>query len=453
MLIKRNRELIENGVGIKLMQSCIKTHRTEVARLDRLDAYYRGVHDIINRVQKGRLAPNNKIVCNYPKYITDTVCGYVFGNPVTYKADGKTDIDGLTDAFKAADVTTHDAELAKDLSVFGVGFELAYMSDGESPSPKLALIDPRKAFVVYDDSVETNPLFGVRYFPCYAEDGSVDYYQIEVYNETSVSAYKAKSLDSTPEQIDEAPHFFGRVPLVQFWNNEEGMGDFEGVLSIVDAYNVLMSDRVNDKERFVDAILVIAGAELPDDDGESQKNLLINRIMELPGEKARAEYLKNSLNETETQVLADALARDIHKFSMTPDFSDEQFSGNSSGVALKFKLLSLEYLAKVKERFFISGLKERIHLFGNVLGLKGGKTLNIADIGIKFNRTLPVNELETAQIISLLKGTVSLETLLAMLPMVEDVKAEAEKVKAEEEEKSAAMMRTFQSSSGDGVRL
>lgn len=35
----------------------------------------------------------------------------------------------------------------------------------------------------------------------------------------------------------------------------EAQGDFEQVVSIIDAYNIVMSDRVNDKEQFVDAIL------------------------------------------------------------------------------------------------------------------------------------------------------------------------------------------------------
>ena len=108
-MIRRNSELIENGISTKLLEACIKEHRSGIKRLDRLDAYYRGEHDIKDRQIQGEFAPNNKITNNYPKYITDTACGYVLGNPIVYKDKGKQDLRVLQEYFKSKDIDTNDA--------------------------------------------------------------------------------------------------------------------------------------------------------------------------------------------------------------------------------------------------------------------------------------------------------------------------------------------------------
>lgn len=46
------------------------------------------------------------------------------------------------------------------------------------------------------------------------------------------------------------------------------------------------------------------------------------------------EYIQKTFDETSVQVLADAGAGD-DKMTLTVDMSDEKFSGNASGQALK----------------------------------------------------------------------------------------------------------------------
>jgi hypothetical protein len=58
-------------------------------------------------------------------------------------------------------------------------------------------------------------------------------------------------------------------------------------------------------------------------------------------------------------------------------------------VALRFKLLSLEYLSRVKERFFESSLLERIRLFDIALQNKGFEPTDLWKIKLKFSRELP----------------------------------------------------------------
>ena len=110
------------------------------------------------------------------------------------------------------------------------------------------------------------------------------------------------------------------------------------MISLIDAYDVLMSDRVNDKEQFVDAFLLLLGMEI---DCDQAKKLRREKFLcgEIGGS---AEYLSMGLNEADTEVLRQAIKEDIHKLSMVPDLTDEEFAGNLSGVAIKYKLLGFE---------------------------------------------------------------------------------------------------------------
>lgn len=430
MAIIRDRDLIEdlNDIPTALIASCIKEHQAGLARLNKLNDYYKGEHDILKRnLERETQLPNNKLVANHAKYITDIAVGYVIGTPVKY--DG-TMIDDITSAYKDIDIVSHDSELEKDLSIFGIGVELYFMTSDAIPVPKVTVIDPRQIFLVVDDSVEYRSLFGVHYYAKRDIDNAVIGWNIVVYSETNRTKYTSSSLNGQDfTLIDQQPHYFGAVPVTEYWNNEEQQGDFEQQLTLIDAYNTLQSDRVNDKEQLVDAILKIKGMSLGDDETEASRTIRLLKkfkVLEMPGSDADADWLVKSLNETEVEVLKKAIKSDIHEFSMVPDLTDENFASNSSGVAMKYKLFGLEQLAVVKERYFVQGLRERLKMFANILTVKG-KAVDVSDVTIKMTRNLPENDITIDELCKLV-GMVSNETLIALLPFIKDADEETKKV-------------------------
>ena len=438
-MIRINKDFIENGIPKELILKCIKLHKKDLPRLTRNKDYYLGKHKILNKTKRDN-DPNNKIVNNFAKYISDTVCGYFIGNPVTISNKNNKDISSLLDVLERININTHNADLGKDLSIYGTAYELLYMD--EESKIKIAILRPENTFVIYSNEIGDNSLFAINYYKDFDIDLKMKGYIINVYTDKEILTYYSKDLrDITLQQTEQ--HFFERVPITQFLNNAEAKGDFEGVISQIDAYNVLMSDRINDKEKFVDSLLVVTGFSFDDEGEEVNRKIMKNRILELSGEDGDVKYVTKTLNETEIQVLADAIKDDIHKFSHTPDFTDEKFSGNVSGVAMKYKLSSLEELAKVKERFFIKGIRRRLKLVRTILDKKKMSFYEIEDLQITIPRTLPVNNLELAQMINLLTENVSLETLLAQLPFIEDPVKELEKLKEEKQEDEESMAKTF----------
>lgn len=250
--------------------------------------------------------------------------------------------------------------------------------------------------------------------------------------------------DGSQETTEEpVPHYLGEIPIIEYLNNKLAIGDFELQIPLIDAYNALMSDRITDKEQFIDSILAIYGTLLIDDeieeDGEQKdgaeaamKHLKKRKLLEMP-DGTKAEYLTRTFDEAGVEILKKAVEQDIHKFSHIPCMTDESFGGNVSGVAMEFKLLGMENITKIKTRYYRKGLRKRIRIFCNFLAKKE-KTVDPEGITMTFTRALPKNLLEISQMVSNLKGIVSQKTLLAQIPFVEDVDEELAAVKKESEE-------------------
>jgi SPP1 family phage portal protein len=181
---------------------------------------------------------------------------------------------------------------------------------------------------------------------------------------------------------------------------------------------------VNDKEQFVDRLLVLTGAILEEDEKgrKPMQQLREDHALQLPDSQSRAEYLTSEMNETDVEGLRRSLSEDIHKLSMVPDLSDANFASNASGVAMKYKLLGFEQLIRVKEQWFKEGLRARLKLFIHLLTLRGAEPLDVADVKIVFSHALPENTGEAAETVYRARqaGSASLETAVRMLHKGED---------------------------------
>lgn len=399
-------------------------------RYKMLENYYLGKQAIMSRTKEDRLK-NNKVMINHAKYISDTNVGYLLGNPVDYQVSEGYDIEPLLDAYKKQTINDLDSEIAKDVSIFGLQYEYVYAN--EQAEPKSCEIDNKNAIIVYDDTVEHNKLFGLIYRPIYKGE-TFKYWEIIYCDNSVIRTYKSysKSLNQVGQ---DQHHKFGKVPLIQYKNNPELLGDFEPVITLIDAYNLLQSDRVNDKEQLVDAILCLYGMDF---DSEQAEMLKDSRMLANIPTDGRVEYLVKTLQEGDVDVLRQTLENDIHKISMVPNMSDENFVGNSSGVAIRYKLLAFEQNVKNKERYMEKGLMERFELYNNYLvAISKMSEVPLEEVDAVFTRNLPSNDYEVSQMINNLADFVDKETLISQLSFIKDASEIVEAKKKEDEEESS----------------
>lgn len=442
--------LIENinEPSLKVLAYCIAKHQESIERFDRLNDYYNGNHDIEDRTRENELAPNTKVTVNHAKYITDMVTGVVFGNPVSYtpgdideaditpdmkEKDTKKNIDAIMKLFKKIDISAHDAEVGKDLSVTGEGLEVVYVRKIEgsenATEPMIKSIDPRGAFVVTDDTINKNYLFAVHYMQKFDLEGNQSGYRVDVYTKKYIITLLTDDITMNPDNTIEwerKENIFKDVQITEFRNNEEKQGDFEQQISLINAFNNLQSDRIADKEAFIDAILIFYGFKL--DEGGLGPDALI----EAPAKNgsdggAAAEYLTKVLDEDSTQVLAQSIEDNIHKTSYIPNMNDEKFSGNVSGEAMKYKLFALLQLMSVKSRYFYKGLRRRLQLLENYYTTKKIEC-DVDGIEIAMTANIPVNVSEIITMINNAKDVISLRTLLKLVPFIDDPDRELERL-------------------------
>lgn len=397
-------------------------------RYEKLENYYLGKHGIMTRTKEERLK-NNKVMINHAKYITDTNVGYLLGNPVDYQVSVGYDIEPVLDAYKKQTINDLDSEIAKDVSIFGLQYEYVYAN--EQAEPRSCEIDNKNAIIVYDDTVEHNKLFGLIYRPIY-EGSTFKYWDIIYIDDKQIINYK--STDKTlSRQGKTQPHKFGKVPLICYKNNPELLGDYEPVISLIDAYNLLQSDRVNDKEQLVDAILCLYGMDFDDEQAEMLKD---SRMLANIPSDGRVEYLVKTLQEGDVDILRQNIENDIHKISMVPNMSDANFVGNASGVAIRYKLLAFEQNIKNKERYMEKGLMERFELYNNYLtALSKMSEVPVEEVDATFKRNLPSNDYEISQMINNLADYVDAETLISQLSFIKDASEIVELKKQEDEAK------------------
>ena len=369
--------------------------------------------------------PNNKIANAYASYITDTLVGYFIGEPISYTSNDETLLQDLTMIFEYNDEADENAELAKNASIYGVAYELLYLSE-EDKMIRFKSLDPKEIIPVFDKSIEGNLLAVIRYYDDYDVVDDKTNTIVEIIDATHVRRYK---LNTGLALLEEYQHYFQMVPVAIFKNNEEERGDFESVISLIDAYDKMESDTLNDFEYFVDAYLALYGFTADADDVASMKE---NRIL-LMDEGTSAEWLIKQTSDVYVENMKNRLDADIHKFAKCPNMADKEFASNASGVAIKFKLLGTENLVSIKERKFKRGLQQRLELMSMINSvLREGFDWRAIDI--IFTRNVPSNDTDIANMVNTLRDIVSEETLLAQIPFVEDVQDELERLKQEREE-------------------
>ncbi len=421
MAIKIDRELAGdiNNPSTVVIAYCINEHQKELSRLDKLNDAYNGIHEILKR-KKDSSNDLTNVMVNNAKYVTDMNVGFTFGNPIAYTPGKDKNIDPVIEAFDEMSIKKHDRELGKDLSVYGHGLELHYLSIVKDKTvPKIACIDPRGMFLVTDDTVEGHSLFAVRYLKKFDLEGKEVGWDVEVYTPNWYIVYRVEDLSFKESTVLRTKqHYFGDVPVVEFRNNEEKQGDFEQAMSLINAYNVLQSDRINDKEAFIDAILVLYGFTLSEEDGEVKGGA---KQIEAPSKEdgAAVEWLTKTFDERDVDVLSKSIEKDIHKVTYTPNLNDENFAGNISGEAMKYKLFGLLQLLVTKTGYFEDGVKKRLQLMENILNVSNAG-VDVSGTKINFKPNLPINKKDIIDMIRNSQEFIPLAISLGWLDDIDD---------------------------------
>ena len=423
-----NESKLVNGVTIKIIKEYICKHEEMKRRYDYLKNLYEGFHDIFSKADKEEWKPDNRLVVNFPKYITDTFIGYVIGVPVKISHEDEKVNNALQAFNRQNELTDHEAEMAKKCCVFGHAFEYIYQN--EDGKTKLTALSPTEVFVVYDDKLSQRALFAIRY-GYYSDDSTNKKLYGEILTGDTIQEFE----DETVFEGRKNP--YGYIPIVEWRLNDERIGLYEPIAGLVETYNLALGEKANDVEAFAEAYLAIIGAEV---DQEGVHRIRDDRIINFYGtDNARdvlVQFLQKPTADTTQENLLNRLEKQIYQISMVSNISDESFGSATSGVSLAYKLQAMSNLALTFDRKVEKSLRKRYKIFCSMATNVADKDA-YDDIEIKFTRNIPANIQNEAEVAARLEGVVSRETQLSVLSIVSNPKEEIEKMEADNAAPSA----------------
>lgn len=398
--------------------------------------YYYGKHAILNRTFDDASKPNNKVVTNIPKYITQVRTGYFSSAPMSIDSINESYLEDIRAVLDNNDFKHIFSQLDTYCSIYGHAFLVMYLDDNSEI--RIRPQKPTEWIIVYDNSLEQKPKFAIRYY-CWLDDiDNQQMYDIELWTDKEIIVYEGSPM--TLQEVSRRDHYFGRLPVIEFMENESRHGAYEDVINLIDAYELMLSDTANTVSYFSDCYLILEGMDQTDpEEIEQMKN---NRILLIP-EGTSASFLQKNINETYNENLIKRLQEQIFVVACTPLLSDSSFSSNSSGVAIQFKLYSMEKSIQNKENIFNAGFNKMFELIKTILNIRGATYTEEDKILLTFTRSLPLDLTSLADSISKLRGIVSNKTLMSQLDFVTDVKLEQEQMDKERQEEFNWQMKSM----------
>lgn len=380
-----------------------------------------------------RREPDNRIVVPLAKAAVEDMAGYagmagyrtvdivkIFADEQE-GASQDAYIDRVREVESDNDAERLTAELYLEALVQGCAYEVFWV--GEAGDIQFARVPSNEVEIIYDGTLKHNVIAAVRFF----DDDYATVYEPGV-NTTYKRKGSAWVVDS--EQL----HPYQRVPINVYATGPRKQPLFEAEKGIINALDKLLSSSVNEVDRF-NAVMALFPFRVDKEFVDKLRSM--NVIDGLEEYERWPEFLEKDLGKISTfyPQLADRLERLYHKSVKVPDFSDENFVGNASGVAIAYKLLGLEFKAAMIDTYFDIGVRGRYELIEQgITGLESRDyQVEQYEIRIQNQRNLPVDLATKVQAAQALLGIVSRETVLRMLPnsIVEDVDKELSRIEAE----------------------
>lgn len=463
---------------------------TEVPKMDKLWEYYLGHNCKI--LKRGKAVdpnnPDNRIAVPYARKIITTYSGYAFRpRYITYKpvevkekvaepesmgmkvlnkvkeifvkkenAEANIYFKTIQDNFNINKEHIKTNRAGRNTAIFGVAYELVYIDSqinvGEKNElnvknfPRFVSVDPREMIVLYDFSIEPKKKIAIRFYKTEGSNG-----RVEVYYKDKITEYKwlRKTKDNDKEELVEIRtyiNFFNEIPVAAYYFGDEMNGLIEPVISLIDAYDVLVSDSMNEFDRFAFAYLIMkkfgltdqAKKQSPEMVEQASKTLKKKRIFEHLPEGAEIKFLTKDIPHEFIKFMNDLLREQIHVQSHVPDFTSDKMAG-ASGIAIQRLLFDFENVVSSAEADFDVGLNERIALISIIYKLTNKIDGTPDEIVITHKRNVPLNLKEFADTAMVMKNAGFSRYLIADI-MPDDIIPDVEEELARQDADMEALM-------------
>lgn len=384
---------------------------------EKKENYYEGKHDIEFTYEKNNDRSNRMSKRNYIRKFVDDETAFVAGVPINYISQSNNEQCIKDIEYHLAHWSKkHDVDEVKKLEIFQSAYEL-YYEDNKGQFSSL-LLKPSECFIVKDEFNNIQCL--------------VREYTKKFDNKKYLTVYTPNHIyncDSDFNIIGEVKeNLFGEVPIA------DGTIDstiFDKIKSSQDDFNLCISDQMNLSNDLRYFYMIVYGIDPTDPKNKPFiQNINKNSILFLNGD-AKLEKFEKTINDTFIQNLRNNTKEDMYELAGHINMQESPTS-NTSGEQIINRMIQLKFRCNLISATFQDMLRERIRFLFIYLKRKYNKEYNFRDINPKITLNVPKDWLVMANVISQLKGLLSDETNISLLPLDHSPQVEIEKKLKEE---------------------
>ncbi|NBI00315.1 phage portal protein [Lactobacillus kunkeei] len=413
--------------------------------------YYKGRHHtIMNKPSTPLGKPDNRLIVNLPKKLTDTFNGFFIGDPIQIRYVDNTNQDEsdktneeISNWMNDVNFTDKASEYAKTADIYGRAYFRAFDT---ADSIDIAVLSPRDTLVVYDNTPLNNPVIAINYSTngisndVWVMDDKADYHFSDVNGKFSM--VNIQETEEGPNILNqENIHSFEGFPVFELPENDERIGIFDNVLSLIDAADEILSSKANDINSISNGILVVTGAQLTDDQLANVKTMHVlnlydnddDALSDSNNKTPNAYYVTPDINDDMQEHMLDRTIEQVYQNAQVVNMNDSKFGQSASaisGIALKQRYQDMMSKAETKASKMDSSLRALFSCLFSKLKVDA----NVQNIEFNHKQSIPKNVLEEAQTVQALDGQVTNETKLSALSLVKDTHAEVQNWMNEQEQ-------------------
>lgn len=243
------------------------------------------------------------------------------------------------------------------------------------------------AKVEYDDNSEPETAY------VYEETGDK---QIKVYeyDKILVREYLLNRQGKIEQLLSESRHGFTEIPVIEWRNNKLSRGNSQNAVTLMDAYDRLMSDNITEWATFRQAYLLLKGLGLVDEEtkGAMQKTGVITS----PTDTGEARFITKDINPEFVKYITEKTWKSIWVVSASVD--PEALGSLTSATAFQILQMyaNMEQDCKFTEQQWMRSfeyLDRVLKSYWTGLDINSVADYATYDIDYIFNRTMPKDEM------------------------------------------------------------
>ena len=442
----------------KLIKGIINRDRGSVEKKRMVEGnnYYEGEHDVLNKafniyyvkgIKKTAAAKANyKITNTFHTDLVDQKKDFIMSVQPTISHDSEEKQKVINEI-----IGENLWEFLEDacIGASNQGVEWGHVYVNEKGEFDFTIVPAVQLIPDYDNNYKKSLLSMMRYYYVDAQDEKGNLKQktkVEIWTATEVHFYiddKGEFIRDSSEVDNPRPHWkeimkqgeevvstenknWERVPFFPLPNNKKKISDLKRIKTLIDLYDVVLSQFGNQIEDVKEIQVVIRNY-----DGTDNEQLIQmfkeNGLIKVTGDGG-AEPLTLTIPVEAKESILKMLKENIYRFGRGIDYSGLALN-NPTNLTLKFMYSGLD----LKANAMIKGLNKFIKELFSYYAQWRSVELLPQEIEITFSKSMIINESEIIQDVINSTGLISKYTQLQKHPYVDDVDSELEQIEKETE--------------------